>query len=68
VLLPHASAIGAADERLAARLTGEILASVAAEIPPDWLDDGDVQVYAEYLSARMRTPRAFVEEADAVRL
>jgi hypothetical protein len=67
VLLPHASAIGAADERLAATLTGEVLASVAAEIPPSWLDGGDGRVYAEYLGARMRAPRGFVEEADGVR-
>jgi hypothetical protein len=67
VLLPHASAIGAADERLAAKLTRDVLEGVAAGIPPDWLDDGDAQVYADYLDARMRTPRQFVEEADTVR-
>jgi hypothetical protein len=67
VLLPYASSIAAADERLAPRLTPDVLASVVAEIPAEWLENGTRQLYTGYLAARLGDPRGFVEEADGLR-
>src|SRR6185503_7023056 len=38
VLLPWASEIAAAGERIVPRLTPEVIASVLADVPDDWLD------------------------------
>ena len=67
VLLPFAGSIRDADARLAPRVTPELLREVASAIPPEWLDDGDVQTYATYLGRRIAEPRAFVEEAEGGR-
>jgi len=67
VLLPFASSIVAADRRLAPRVTTELLAAVVAEIPAEWLADGERGLYADYLWRRLAPPRAFVEEAEAAR-
>jgi HipA-like protein len=67
VLLPYASRIGAANDRLAERLSPDVLVTVAGEIPQEWLDGGDRQVYADYLTARISGARGFVEEADDAR-
>lgn len=71
VLLPHAHALAAADARLAAELTRELIEAVVALIPPAWLDDepgfadraAHHAAYVEYLCRRLAGPRAFVEEA-----
>lgn len=78
VLLPFATAIAAADARLASRVTPALLATLVAAIPDDWLPDDPVFVgdgddsdakerqraaYAAFLSRRLEPPRAFVEEA-----
>lgn len=71
VLLPFASDLRAADERLSARLSEAWLAQLVDTIPDDWLDteaqfaDSAAQraAYVEYLSRRLAPPRAFVEEA-----
>jgi hypothetical protein len=67
VLLPVAGSIAAADERLASRLTPELLRDVVAAVPPDWLGDVVAERYVEYLQARLAPPRGFVEEAEQAR-
>jgi hypothetical protein len=68
VLLPFASRLREADERLAARLRPAALARIAASIPEDWLaEDVERDTYARYLEARLAPPRAFLEEAIRVR-
>jgi hypothetical protein len=67
VLLPFAGSIEEADARLAPRVTRALLEEVAAEIPAAWLEDGEREVYAEYLCARLERPRAFVAEAERAR-
>ncbi|HET7044458.1 MAG TPA: HipA family kinase [Gaiellaceae bacterium] len=67
VLLPYASSIRAADERLAPRVDGELLPEVAAAVPDVWLEGEDRQMYVHYLSRRLEAPRAFVDEAEAAR-
>jgi hypothetical protein len=67
VLVPYASSVCAADERLAPRMTPELLAGVASEIPAAWLDGDDPQVYVDYLQRRLEPPRSFVEEAEQAR-
>lgn len=67
VLLPYASSIAAADERLAPRVTAELLAEVAAAVPAVWLDGEDPQMYVDYLTRRLEAPRGFVEEAERAR-
>jgi hypothetical protein len=66
VLLPYASSIEAADERLAHRVTAELLEDVVAVVPDEWLD-GDRRRYVEYLSERLTEPREFVAEAEQAR-
>ena len=68
VLLPVASSIAAADERLAPRVTPELLRDVAAAVPADWLGDVPAERYVEYLRARLAPPRGFVDEAEQARL
>jgi HipA-like kinase len=64
VLLPYASSIAAADERLAARVTPALIDEVVAAVPAEWLDGEDAGMYARYLTRRLEPPRAFVEEAE----
>jgi hypothetical protein len=76
VLLPFAGSIRAADGRLAAGLTHDVLEGIADLIPAEWLRspdgtagdlDADRAPYVAYLEARLREPRLFVEEADRAR-
>jgi hypothetical protein len=68
VLLPYAGPITAADERLAARASADVVRAVVAETPGEWLGGeerrGD---YVEYVRRRLEAPRAFVEEAERAR-
>jgi hypothetical protein len=71
VLLPRASGIAEADARLVPRLTDGVIDGVVTLMPDDWLGDeprGQRAAYADYLRARVRGPRAFVEEAIRARL
>ncbi len=76
VLLPFASSIEAADERLATRLDRSVLEGIAAGIPDDWLpaEDGRPdaaahrRAYLDYLLVRLASRRAFVEEAERARV
>ena len=72
VLLPLASALAEADQRLAPRLTPALVEGIVQQIPDAWLD-GDApfdsrehqrQAYLEHFIARLQTPRAFALEAQ----
>ena len=67
VLLPFAGSIAAADERLAPRVTVDLLREVVDAVPDVWLDGDDPGVYVEYLRRRLEPPRGFVEEAEEAR-
>ncbi|APV50008.1 aminotransferase class I and II [Betaproteobacteria bacterium GR16-43] len=68
VLLPFASELREADERLAARLTPAAIERIVALIPDEWLaEDTKRETYAEYLRRRVTAPRPFLEEAIRAR-
>ena len=67
VLLPYASSIADADERLAGRVERHAVERIVAEVPAEWLGAGGGDVYVDYLSRRLETPRGFVEEAESAR-
>jgi hypothetical protein len=66
VLLPYAGSIEAADERLAPRVTRELLEQIVQLVPDDWLGDAR-EIYVEYLERRLEAPRPFVELAEGAR-
>jgi HipA-like protein len=71
VLLPFASSVAAASERLAPRVTDGVLADIVEGIPDAWLADdrriGDAdaqrEAYVAYLTARLGARDAFVAAA-----
>ncbi len=71
VLLPWAGALAEADATLPQRLQPQVLDDIVQRIPDAWLDedprfaDRDAQrdAYRQYLDVRLRSPRAFAEEA-----
>lgn len=71
VLLPTASAIQAADARLAPQLTREVLEGIVDLVPDEWLvvdspfstPEEHRAAYVGYLMSRLEEPRAFVKEA-----
>jgi hypothetical protein len=75
VLLPWASELHAVDEELPSLLTADAIESVVALIPDSWL--GDVPAFAnieahragyrDWLLERLKSPRAWVEEAARAR-
>jgi hypothetical protein len=67
VLLPYASSIADADERLVGRVERHAVERIVAEVPAEWLGAGGGDVYVDYLSRRLETPRGFVEEAESAR-
>ena len=68
IMLPAASALAAADARLAPLVTAELLSDLVGQIPPEWLQDGArPEQYAAYLLARAQGPRRFVQEAERAR-
>jgi hypothetical protein len=71
VLLLRAGSIAAADERLAPKLTAEVIGRVCGWIPDAWLEADDPVLqrrrYADYLLRRLEAPRPFVEGAERVR-
>jgi HipA-like kinase len=76
VLLPFASSVAAATERLAGLVTTSLLEDLVAAIPADWLPpdaragDADAQrrAYVAYLLARLDARDAFAQEADRARV
>jgi len=75
VLLPFASSVAAASDRLAGRVTVDLLEALVAAIPDAWLardpriGDADAQrrAYVAYLTARLAARDAFAREADRAR-
>ena len=75
VLLPFASSIAAADERLAGLVTPALLEALVSALPDDWLaleaavGDPDAQrrAYVTYLTRRLERPRPFVEPIETLR-
>jgi hypothetical protein len=71
VLLPSATQLREADAALSPQLSPELLGSVVAQIPDEWLGDEPRfaspdehrAAYVDYLIRRTQPPRAFVEEA-----
>lgn len=71
VLLPWARELAAADARLAARITPEVVAGIVAQIPDAWLAEEPAfasvaahrAAYQDYFCHRLAAPRHFVEEA-----
>jgi len=52
VLLPYASSLDAARERLAPKITDALLEQVTATVPTEWLDADDRRPYVDYLRIR----------------
>jgi HipA-like kinase len=67
VLLGAAGSIEAADAELAPRVTAELLAEVAGDVPPAWFGGAGAEDYVAYLAARMQAPRAWVAAAEETR-
>jgi len=53
VLLPYASSLDGAQERLAPRVTEELLEDITAAVPEEWLPAGDRRRYVDYLLVRL---------------
>lgn len=75
VLLPIASSIVDADNRMVNRLSDDFLWETVAAIPDDWLAldavvgnaDQQRKAYFTWLSTRLQAPRVFVADAEAAR-
>ena len=67
VLLPYAGSIENADAELAPQVTDELLRDIVSALPDDWLEGSSRDLYVEYLSRRVETPRSFVAEAERAR-
>jgi hypothetical protein len=63
VLLPLASSIMEADERL--QVTPELIRSAVGAVPSEWLD---AERYVAYLTRRLEAPRNFALEAERARV
>jgi hypothetical protein len=71
VLLPFANALAEADTLLAPRLSPTVIDTIVQRIPDDWLQPDPLfadraaqrDAYRQYFLARLRSPRAFVQEA-----
>jgi hypothetical protein len=67
VLLPGAGELGAVDEELASRLSGDVLREIVDQVPDAWLPAPAADsraAYVRFLSERLAAPRVFVEEAS----
>jgi hypothetical protein len=67
VLLPRASSILEADERLSPRVDRALLEHVVGLVPGDWFVGDPAETYVEYLERRLEASRAFAQEAEHVR-
>jgi hypothetical protein len=75
VLMPLAGSILDADDRLAPKLSVELLATIVAEVPDDWLSPQDGlpdpaahrAAYLDYLTRRLAAHRRIAEEAEHAR-
>jgi len=75
VLLRQAATLAEVDPACAAMLNQDRLREIVDIVPDSWLTERDPgadpgrirEAYARYLTQRLETPRAFVEEAIRVR-
>ena len=73
VLLPQAAELAAVDAEYRARLTPEVLQSIVALVPDDWLREPDLTPaeqrahYVQFLTGRLAASSTFIEEADYAR-
>jgi hypothetical protein len=69
VLLEHAGMLDTIDETMARALHPDLLATIVGWIPEGWLTQParEREAYVRYLVERLRSPRAFLEEAERVR-
>ena len=75
VLLPRASALKEADERLSKLVTLDAIRKIVALVPDAWLTERTVfetpeknrQAYIDYFERRLTAPHAFIEEAIRAR-
>jgi hypothetical protein len=67
MFLPFAGSIWEADARLAPRLDGRVIDEVLAQIPAEWLPDGELGRYRSYLASRLEARPTWVGFADAAR-
>ena len=75
VLLPTASQLQAANDRLRAALTPALIEASVARVPDDWLADSaqfatpaqQRQAYVDFLSRRLQSSAVFVAEAERAR-
>ena len=67
VLLPCAGSIPEADERLAPKVSREMLEAILRLVPEAWLVASPARDYVAYLATRLDRPRGFVEEAEHAR-
>ncbi len=75
VLLPYASSLGAAHDRLANRVTPTLLRSIVSLVPGEWLlphptvgsPDDQREAYVRYLLARVGAREALVESIEELR-
>ena len=70
VLLPLATSLAEADERMVAALGDAAIEAAVGLVPDDWLGEAPAAArlaYVEYLSARLSGPRGFLSEAEAAR-
>lgn len=67
VLLPHASSIVEAGDRLAPLVDSSVIEAAVARVPADWFTVKPPEVYVEYLSARVAASAQFSEEAENAR-
>jgi hypothetical protein len=68
VLLPYAGSIADADDRLAPKVTDELVHSIVDQVPDAFLGGDDRAMYVDYLRRRLDAPRGFVDEAEAARV
>ena len=74
VLLPFASQLEDIDEAMTAALTEDVLGTIVERVPDSWLEErttssaGELRAaYLRYLTDRLASPRAFVEEGVRAR-
>jgi hypothetical protein len=68
VLLPYATTLEAADAELTPKLDAERLRAIVDGVPENWLEGGARDSYVEFLTERLASPRAFVDEAIHARV
>jgi hypothetical protein len=69
ILLPRASGLREAHERLRPLLTSAVLERVMSEVPGEWLEAGEQRArYVEYLTARLEGDLGWLEEAERARV